>query len=141
MTKVDVVDVERTRVGSGRNELELEGGGSGDKHREFPIPSSKQREGEKGRLTRLNLVSRQAGQIDTLMRFTDEGEGGGDNSFVPLAGLCQAKCTRTRKVRPKQICTPNHSQRRNRQLKRIAKCFRLAQSSINPRLRIFAEPS
>ena len=29
----------------------------------------------------------------------------------------------------------------DRQLKRIAKCFRLAQSSINPRLRIFAEPS
>ena len=98
------MDVERTGVGLGRNDrrmLELEGGGSGDKHREFPIPSSKQREREKGRLTRLNLASRQAGQIDTLMRFTDEGEGEIIRSF-PSQGFAKPnvheheKCAQSR---------------------------------------------
>ena len=112
------VDVDRTRPGwgLGRNDrrmLELE------EDREtniasFPSPHPNREREREGRLTRLNLANRQAGQIDTLMRFTDEGEGeggGGDNSFVPLARLCQDKCIRTRKVRPKQICTPNHSRR------------------------------
>ena len=95
------------------------GGGSGDKHREFPSPHPNREGGREGRLTRLNLASRKAGQIDTLMRFTDEGAGGGDNSFVPLAGLCQAKCIRTRKVRPKHICTDGQATKTNCQVFQI----------------------
>ena len=47
------------------------------------------------------------GQIDTLMRFTDEKRGrGGDNSF-PSQRF--AKCILTCEVRPKPIYAPNHS--------------------------------
>ena len=49
------------------------------------------------------------GQIDTLMRFTDEKRGrGGDNSF-PSQRF--AKCILTCEVRPKPIYAPNHSWR------------------------------